>query len=55
MKYCTFKETKNSFIYEDGYFFNPVNGATAYIGEDTFKETCINGVLSKHLVIRDIK
>lgn len=55
MKYCTFKETKNSFIYEDGYFFNPVNGATAYIGEETFKNAFINGPLRKHLVIRNIE
>lgn len=55
MKYCTFKETKSSFIYEDGNLFNPVNGDNAYIGEETFKNAFINGPLRKHLVIRDIE
>ena len=55
MKYCTFKQTGNSFIYGDGYLFNPVNGDNAYIGEETFKNAFINGPLRKHLVIRDIE
>lgn len=54
MKYCTFKETGNSFIYEDDYLFNPVNGGNAYIGEEAFNDTCINGLLREYLVIRDI-
>lgn len=55
MKYCTFKETKSSFIYEDGNLFNPVNGDNAYIGEETFKKAFINGPLRKYIVIRDIE
>lgn len=42
MKYCTFKDYGNSFIYEDGNLFNPVNGDNAYIGEETFKNAFIN-------------
>lgn len=52
MKYCTFKQTGNSFIYEDGYLFNPVNGDNAYIGEEVFKMTFLNA-WRKHIVIKE--
>lgn len=55
MKYCTFKETKSSFIYEDSYLFGPVNGASAYIDEETFNNIFINGAFRKYIVIRDIE
>lgn len=53
MKYCTFKDNKASIVYDDGYLFNPISGACAYIGEEVFKMTFVNGPWRKHLVIRD--
>lgn len=52
MKYCTFKDYGNSFIYEYGYLFNPVSGAYAYIGEEVFKMTFLNA-WRKHIVIKE--
>lgn len=53
MKYCTPKDYGKSFIYEDGYLFNPVNGNNDYIGEEAFKKYI--RLLRKYLVIRDIE
>lgn len=52
MKYCTFKDNKASIVYDDGYLFNPISGACAYIGEEVFKITFLNA-WKKHLVIKE--
>mgnify|MGYP005959164129 FL=1 len=52
MKYCTFKYNKASIVYDDGYLFNPISGACAYIGEEVFKITFLNA-WRKNLVIKE--